>query len=904
MAIGRVTIGQVEKPNILSNAIGWLLVFLLWISPWYYAGATWAFQYLIFFAGVLLAILLGLSALLSQPEQRVLSRPPSLAWLLLLLGVFAQIQTIRAWDSASKTPSIFPSIAIQQWALGIQEAPSATCELQTVEPQFRKLALSVEPLTTRGASSSLFLCALMIWGASLVWGHRKAYPQLLVLVTVLGLLVGGYGVLGVFRRSEPNLLGLTYGSSFSVFVSKNSAGAFLNITLAAAIGLLVWRGEKIYSSVVRQMSTRDMRQWNWKAKFQYALKTSFDKIETTVVLSSLSALFLAFCVAISLCRGAFVSALVAVFVSVAIGWPGKKRQSILVGSFLAMVIAVIAMASLQLDQTTLSRIESIENLDLDKEMQSGRLYIWQVAVRAAERFGFLGSGLGTFHVAALPFQSPSSQGWYYHAESLLAEILVTMGYLGFAVALMGLAVSFVVLLKIYHSQRFRDYLPLQVAGAFFLASQTLHACIDFAWILPGVYIPCTLFLGALSGGLIHSKRAYRRIHHLSDPQVSSSRSTVLRVAGFGFASFCGLFLLLNQQSVSVLALSEKAEKQLSIEGPTDLQSSTKSESNSMLDAWVEICAKAYSSKQIDSVYESPSLLRLLANGIVRDTRVGLWEKRPAGASSDLAWNQTSPIVIRLALQQTDQADRQKVIESLGGNQTLDRFQKANYWFQRGQLLSPLDWRFVWGRISTAIQCPSQELKPLIPVLASISAHRPANLTSASLIFSDSLSDQEKLDLWKRAIRASRAESVPIAEIIAKTYKDDQVPIETFPEDPQVLRKIYNQTFTPENFPITHKLLGQKLIESSSKLPWSGLRKANWMADIARETGSTDLEIQNLTIILGLDRSNVPHLKRIISLLIDSKEKDKAQGFLRQLVRAAPSDPAIETLNQQIDGIEP
>jgi hypothetical protein len=298
------------------------------------------------------------------------------------------------------------------------------------------------------------------------------------------------------------------------------------------------------------------------------------------------------------------------------------------------------------------------------------------------------------------------------------------------------------------------------------------------------------------------------------------------------------------------------------------------------------------------------MLRLLANGIVQDTRVKLWEKRPAGASSELAWNQTSPVVVRLAVQQASQTERPNVIESLGGELTMIRFQKANYWFQRGQLLSPLDWRFVWGRISTAIECPAEDLKALIPVLATTSAHRPANLTSASLIFSDSLSDQEKLDLWKTAIRANRAEAVPIAEIIAKTYRDDQVPIEVFPSEPQVLRKIYNQIFTSQNFPNTHKQLGEKLIASSSKLPWPGLRKANWMADIARETGSIDLEIQNLTIILGLDRSNVPHLKRIISLLIESKQKDKAQGYLRQLLRASPSDPSIETINQQIDGIEP
>lgn len=896
--------GKVDKPGVWTNAVGWLLVLLLWISPWYYAGATWSFQYLLFFAGVLLAILLALSVIASDSDRRVLSSPPGLAWILLSLGIFAQIQSIRAWDVSSENSTVFPSIAIQRWAIGEQGNSSEACGRIEDEPALGKLALSVEPLTTQGASSSLFLCALMVWGASTVWGHRKAYPQFFILVTVLGLLIGAYGLLGVFNRSKPNLLGLSYGSSFSVFVSKNSAGAFLNIALAAAIGLVVWCGEKIYSSVARQMSTRDMRQWNWKAKFQYGLKTTFEKIEPTVVASSLAALFLAFCVAISLCRGAFISALVAVFACVAIGWPGRKRQAILVASFLSMVVAVIAMASLQLDQTTLSRIESIESFDLELENQSGRLYIWQVAARAAQQYGLLGSGLGTFHVASLPFQSPSSRGWYYHAESLVAEIFVTMGYLGLVAALVGLILTIFLLLKIYHSKRFRDYLPLQVAGAFFLASQTLHACIDFAWILPGVYVPSSLFLGALQGGQIHSGRAYRRIHNLSDPTTSSKRQWLMRILSIAFAGLCGTLLWLNQRSVSVLALSEKAEKQLAIDGSPSLQSDSSTTKIPLVERWVHMCAKAYSSDQIDAIYQSPTMLRLLANGIVQDTRVKLWEKRPAGASSELAWNQTSPVVVRLAVQQASQTERPNVIESLGGELTMIRFQKANYWFQRGQLLSPLDWRFVWGRISTAIECPAEDLKALIPVLATTSAHRPANLTSASLIFSDSLSDQEKLDLWKTAIRANRAEAVPIAEIIAKTYRDDQVPIEVFPSEPQVLRKIYNQIFTSQNFPNTHKQLGEKLIASSSKLPWPGLRKANWMADIARETGSIDLEIQNLTIILGLDRSNVPHLKRIISLLIESKQKDKAQGFLRQLLRASPSDPSIETINQQIDGIEP
>jgi uncharacterized membrane protein YidH (DUF202 family) len=388
---------------------------------------------------------------------------------------------------------------MQRMALGITSDATEKCDLDSIEPEHRKLALSVEPLSTRGASSSLFLCGLLIWSASVVWGHRKAYPSLLLGLVLLGILVGGFGVVGAFFRSKPNLLGLFYGSSFSVFVSKNSAGAFLNITLAAALGLAVWKGEKIYSAVDRQLRSRDTRQWPWNAKFQYCLKTTFEKLDPSAVLCVLSVLLLAFCVAISLCRGAFLSAIVALMVCVAVAWPGKRRSALLVGCFVAMVTAVVAMASLQLDQTSLSRIESIENFDVELEKQTGRLYIWGVASRAAMHYGWLGSGLGTFHVAALPFQVPSSEGWYYHAESLVAETVVTLGFLGSLAALVALLVSVRCLLGIYHTERFREYLPLEVAGVFFLASQALHACIDFAWILPGVYIPSALFLGAILG---------------------------------------------------------------------------------------------------------------------------------------------------------------------------------------------------------------------------------------------------------------------------------------------------------------------------------------------------------------------------------------------------------------------
>jgi hypothetical protein len=906
--------GEVEKTNrekkhgglvpsrnedVLTKVVRWVLVCILLVTPWLYGGVNWSFQYILFFTVSALATLLALACIAGKDNEFQKRHPPLIAWILLSLGLFAEIQSIRAWDLESPGPSIFPSLETQRWALGLSRTSESlvTCDLDGIEPQHRRLAMSVEPITTQGASSSLFVCGLLVWAASCVWGHRKTYPSLLLWITVLGILLGGYGLVGAFLRSKPNHLGLNYGSSFSVFVSKNSAGAFLNITLAAAIGLALWNIEKIFSSVSRQMLSRDMRQWPWNAKFQYGLKTAIEKLDARTIVSGLCVLLLAFCMAMSLCRGAFVSGILAVFVAIAIAWPGRKPAAILFACFIAMLCSVIAMVGLQIDQTAASRMESIESIDIETEKDSGRLYIWGVAARAAMNYRWLGSGHGTFHVAALPFQDPSSRGWYYHAESLFAEILVTLGFLGMIATIIGLVVSVYCLTTIFHSPRFRDYLALQVAGAFFLASQTLHACIDFAWILPGVYVPSALFLGAIQGGWVESKLAYKRIHHQTPDETASRPHRFARVSGLIFAALSLFFLLLNQGSVSVLALSERMEKQFQTDGPPK-------SANSLVDQWIESCSNAYSADRIDRVYQSPTLLRLLAEGIVYDTRKQRWEQRPLVASSELAWNQTRPVVLRIALDLANENDRSFILDSLGGKATLDAFTKANYWYTRGQLHSPLDWRLVWGRISTAMQCSPEKLKPLVPVLASTSAHRPANLTTSSLLFYSVLSDQEKLNLWQKAIRSSLVESIPIAEIMTKTYTDGQIPIETFPEDAQILRKLYNETFKEKDFPITHGLLGDRLIQASSKTKWTGMRKASWMADVARETGNADLEIENLTIILGLDRNNVPLLKRILTLLIEKKQPEKARGFLRQLVRAAPSDPAIESFNQQLAGIEP
>ena len=222
-----------QKIGALETSVQLVSLILLAIAPWYYAGADWSFQYYLFPIGCLLAFLmLGRVATAAYRGDSNFS-PPSVAWLLLLLALVAQFQSIRWFDWKNEN-SLFPSVQIQRWALGLApgltarilpqsefantdptRSIEATCDLRGIEAVHQQLALSVEPLTTTGASSSLLLAALLVWCGHAVWGHRKRCPWLLMAMTALGTLVGIYGVVGAFTKGRPNLLGLTYGPSFS-----------------------------------------------------------------------------------------------------------------------------------------------------------------------------------------------------------------------------------------------------------------------------------------------------------------------------------------------------------------------------------------------------------------------------------------------------------------------------------------------------------------------------------------------------------------------------------------------------------------------------------------------------------------------------------------------------------------
>ncbi|MFY7878292.1 MAG: hypothetical protein ACOVQM_22735, partial [Pirellula sp.] len=233
---------------------------MILVLPWYFGCATWSGQQYLFMAAIPLAILVGVHCVICLVKRKGNSRIPWLSWVFFGLGGLAWVQSqgVFSWEPSMLSP---PSVAVQRWALGVAEAPAALgqhlltspqevnandsdskilCDLQDIPQEKRFLAWSIEPMHTKAAMAAMFLCGLLIWVGTMVFSEPLHQLCLFGVMTLGGVLIACFGIQCAISYQTENFLGLTSGGSYATFVSKNSAGGFLNVCIAGALGLLGW----------------------------------------------------------------------------------------------------------------------------------------------------------------------------------------------------------------------------------------------------------------------------------------------------------------------------------------------------------------------------------------------------------------------------------------------------------------------------------------------------------------------------------------------------------------------------------------------------------------------------------------------------------------------------------------
>ncbi len=904
------------QPSLLpAFTLKMLAMGLIVLAPSWYGAATWYAQQILFLLGIGLAAIMAIHIVLSLLCGKAFEVPSVLTWILFALGGmgFWQSQANYGWHGDGRDCP--PSVVLQRWALGSEDAPVAIsqdllksgvriatdgssterslvpCPLRSVASEQQRLAVSIEPMTSRAAAGNFFLAGLLVWVGSTMFSRRSQYPILLACVALLGVGIASLGLLTSSVSATSDLLGLGGRASFSTFVSRNSAGAFLNVALAAALGFALWAMQRGWARM--GVSGLGPLQGDLEASRFPWLRAYVANLDALQIASILAVVWIVAALLVSLSRGAVASCLAAAVATILLVLPSKHRGFALVGALTVAILAIAIMVFFQLDEQVSVRMESLREIDLESESRGGRLYIWNVSRHAALFYGWCGSGLGTFHFASLPFQRPSSIGWFYHAESIYWEVLVTMGYVGaFAVAL-AIAVIFVSLRGIYVSRRFMDFVPLLVCGVFLLLSQSMHSFVDFSLILPGVYAPAALLMGAALGGRPESQRVIQRLKRGSHDNegVRSRTPWLLALVYVALAMASMLALFHGRQAAIPLSVAHAIDLEFEREDQLGLEERSGQRVTTMV---------ARAAERGVTIDECPHLLRLVAESICYDDRKQLWSSRPPESDPRLAWLETAPFLVRLAYERVDASSREAWLRSIGGEARLARLRKANEYYARARARSPLDWHALWGNIFTSFECSTADLALFAPVVQRTSSHLPQLLTSASTFFNDTLSQEDRLRLWKTSLRVSPVASIGIGRLMSSQYADGSVPVEIFPDDPTYLYNLARDVFTQGSFPKTHQILCRRALDSvgcQTSLPSSVTELL--AADIANEVGDLEAEIVHLAQYLQYKPEDIASWVRLTNLHIRAQRWDDANSSLRRLRQADRKHPAIPELSTRI-----
>ncbi len=919
----------------------WILccavLLLILALPWYYGAVQWKSQYILAWVGVVLSCWMALHCIVSMVSNSRDLSIPWLTWLFFSLGAMAFVQSspIFSWQGNEVAPR---SVQLQRWALGLSDAPislqttlyttskqpapdgtklisDVPCDLKDVPDAERKLAWSIEPIHTRGAAVSLILCGLFVWIGRAVFSNSSKQLWLFGTLTLIGMLIACVGVQGAISYQSLNFLGLRSGSSFATFVSKNSAGGFYNICIAGSLGLLGW------TLLNTKRNSKDTRyrfpDTNLLAKVRGFAEDSLADLNTAQITAMLCLIGIVAALLISLCRGAAVSALGAIVISAFIANArNQSRGNWAIAAAVGTVI-VACLVAFQIDEKAYARLESLSEIDIDEELQAGRAYIWSVAWKAMTFYGWLGSGLGTFHFAYLPFQEPSSGGWYYHAESLYAQCGVELGYLGVTALVVAIVMLVAGLQRPPAKEKWKLAFPSKLAGAYLVFSQAFHSFVDFAIILPALFVPACVLMGSVQGTLRNaqiapvrkrgrgdSSRTVQSVQPATPKSIPCVRNGLL---GIMVAAGSGYAIASSIDSVRSLSVSEAMLDWTKAEEKKPLEEQSPGRVGEMAKIWASGNAM---------LKQNPDAMGAFANSFLFDYRMKHIKTPEKNGDWSQAWRNTSPVFLQMALdREPNPMKREQIIESVGGKDVVDLLVLSANWYALGQTKSPLDWRLLWGRCLANTECDRSEVAKLLPASLVLAKHNAQQLLASAVLFRDQFDQNQHERILSQAMKSNPSAAVNSAKLLAMEREDNKVPIEIFPQRHDVLQAIASakDTFTKDRFPGTNRQLWERARELIEHAPMTASRRHLWLADASAALDEVDGEIAHLLNAAKAEPNSISIHCQIANRLLDIKGRlldimdtdgakevfERAKEILNRLQRQDPTNSEVKAIADRI-----
>ncbi len=450
-----------------------LLLGTLCVAPWLFGGVEPHTQVLLF-AGVCGSLALWTVSILPQIRRRGSLRLPTVLVPVasaLLLGSI-QLMPLFAQQPGSPANSTVEGLVRESTPTASIYPASTRYELARVSVAFVALLMGAVLFQTRQSQ-------VWLWGILALNGAALAFFGIVQQLSWNGKL---YWIHPLLKGGQP----------FASYVNRNNAAGYLNLCVAAAVGLCVW-------SCFDELSHREGSGGNFPSRNpRDRLMRFLGKVSRLNALNLAAFSILAFMAAgivCSLSRGGMLALAVTTLVATGL----LVRSGRWVG-ILGCVVA-IALASFWL----ISWLELTDGIGkrwgggLTDFAHDSRLANWPDAMRVIPDFPLLGTGFGTYRYAYQPYESRYTAVWFYNADNQFLEGWVEGGIVGLGLMLAAIALTIIAATAYARGHRMLSQDPVALVGLWAILSQCVSAFFDFGPALVANMLTLAVLVGAVTG---------------------------------------------------------------------------------------------------------------------------------------------------------------------------------------------------------------------------------------------------------------------------------------------------------------------------------------------------------------------------------------------------------------------
>jgi tetratricopeptide (TPR) repeat protein len=293
-----------------------------------------------------------------------------------------------------------------------------------------KVRRTVLPADTRLAVGQFLAIAAFI-----ITVHETATTQRVRALLLTSLVVSGCGMTGLALSQQFGTASAVIGNHWKVsdtvpfgcFVNPNNAACWLVVCVSAALVLTGMSFRRDRSAGIRPghresaVLDKMWRLWTDGVSRLAALTPS------QIVLVS-SAAFLLAGVAATLSRAGIMAALLGLAALTLSRFRVAEWFFASLGAVALMLAAATFLVLIELDTLVLSELRTLKDPVSDA---TGRVLHWSDSLTSVLDFPVLGTGIGAYRFATLPYQRHYSGRWFQRADNQYVEVLVESGVLGF-----------------------------------------------------------------------------------------------------------------------------------------------------------------------------------------------------------------------------------------------------------------------------------------------------------------------------------------------------------------------------------------------------------------------------------------------------------------------------------------